>query len=163
MLSIVSLLAVIAPLSTASGQQHEAVWVAVGSKNFTEQQILGEIVAQVLERSLGARVERRFGLGGTDICHAAMLAGQLDVYVEYSGTALVNVLGREASAGSDEAFRRVARQYRSEFDLEWLPPIGFNNTYAIAVRGEDAAANGWTRVSDLAGVESLRWFYIGVR
>jgi osmoprotectant transport system permease protein len=124
--------------------------VRVGSKNFTEQEILGEIVAQLIERTTDLRVERRFGLGGTDICHAALEAGQIDAYVEYTGTALLSILKRDVIASSDDAYRVVASEYRDRFGLEWLPPIGFNNTYAMSVREADAEASGWLTMSDLA-------------
>lgn len=124
--------------------------IRVGSKNFTEQEILGELVAQLIERDTGLRVERRFGLGGTELCQAALLSGELDMYVEYTGTGLVNVLRLAPAGGSDATFRAVAGAYRESFDLEWLPPIGFNNTYAIVVRGDDADARGWGTLSDLA-------------
>ncbi|MFQ5529731.1 MAG: glycine betaine ABC transporter substrate-binding protein [Gemmatimonadota bacterium] len=141
--------------STAAAQSSTAV--RVGCKNFTEQEILGELVAQLIERHTDLTVERRFGLGGTDICHAALKAGELDLYVEYTGTALLNVLGEPVIDDSDGAFRAVASMYRERFDLEWLPPVGFNNTYAIAVRGDEAEASGWTRVSDLsAAAKELR-------
>ena len=135
--------------ATAVAQQSSVV--RVGCKNFTEQEILGELVAQLIEQHTDLTVERRFGLGGTDICHAALVAGELDIYVEYTGTALLNVLREGVINDSDSAFRIVASMYRDQFDLEWLPPIGFNNTYAIAVRGDQADANGWTSISDLAG------------
>lgn len=140
--------------STAAAQPSTVV--RVGCKNFTEQEILGELVAQLIERHTDLTVERRFGLGGTDICHSALVAGELDLYVEYTGTALLNVLGKDVINDSDGAFRVVASIYRDQLDLEWLPPIGFNNTYAIAVRGDQAEASGWTKVSDLAaGAEEL--------
>lgn len=123
--------------------------ITVGAKAFTEQEILGELVAQALERGTYLRVERRFGLGGTDLCHQALRTGEIDLYVEYSGTGLLNVLQRRAIQDPDRAFRVVAGQYRERFDLEWLPPIGFNNTYAIAVREADAQANNWVTISDL--------------
>lgn len=124
--------------------------VRVGCKNFTEQEILGELVAQLIERHTALTVDRRFGLGGTDICHAALEAGQLDLYVEYTGTALLNVLEQDVISNSDATFRVVASMYRDRLDLEWLPPIGFNNTYAIAVQAEQADEHGWASVSDLA-------------
>lgn len=124
----------------------------IGSKNFTEQEILGELVAQLLERGTDLNIERRFGLGGSDICHAALLNGELDCYVEYTGTGLLNILKREVIGNADRAYRTVAAGYRKQFDLEWLPPIGFNNTYAIAVRADDAQAHGWKTISDLAAV-----------
>jgi len=123
--------------------------VRIGSKNFTEQEILGELLAQTIERTTDLEVERRFGLGGTDICHAAMLAGQLDLCAEYTGTGLLSVLRAPVIANPAQAFRAVAGAYRDRFDIEWLPPIGFNNTYAICVRANDAAANGWESISNL--------------
>lgn len=142
-------LALVLAVLTAAWSCGAPTVVRVGSKNFTEQEILGEIVAQLLERVADVRVERRFGLGGTDICHAAMLAGELDVYVEYTGTGLVNVLRREPGGTGADVHRVVAREYRNRFDLEWLAPIGFNNTYAIAVRAEQAEQEGWRTIGDL--------------
>lgn len=123
--------------------------VRIGSKNFTEQEILGELVAQLLERNTDLTVERRFGLGGTDICHAALLNGELDIYVEYTGTGLLTVLDEKVINDSDRAFRVVAREYRQRFDLNWLPPIGFNNTYALTVRGKQADTLKLQAISDL--------------
>ncbi len=123
--------------------------VRVGCKNFTEQEILGELVSQLIERNSDLRVQRRFGLGGTDICHAALINGELDIYVEYTGTALLNVLKRQVIHHPDDAFGTVAKIYRDRFDLHWLPPIGFNNTYAITVRGDQAGQFGLATISDL--------------
>lgn len=122
--------------------------IRVGSKNFTEQLILGELIAQKLEQA-GLSVERQFNLGGTMICHEAMRAGELDVYVEYTGTALVSVLEREASSDSVRVLEDVRRGYREEFDLEWMEPLGFNNTYAITVRQQTANERQLTSISDL--------------
>lgn len=142
------LLALTAFLAAGAAAQERPL--RVGSKNFTEQEILGEIVARTIEATTDLTVRRRFGLGGTDICHAAMRRGELDLYVEYTGTALLNVLGREAAANRAAAFLAASHAYRDRFDLEWLPPLGFNNTYAIAVRAEQARSRGWRTVSDLA-------------
>lgn len=144
---ILALIVALLP-GVARGQRAETI--RVGSKNFTEQEILGELVAQLLERGTELNVVRRFGLGGTDICHAGLLTDELDVYVEYTGTGLLNILKRQVIANPDRAYRAVASGYRQQFDLEWLPPIGFNNTYAIAVRAADAEARGWMSISDLA-------------
>lgn len=130
--------------------------IRVGSKNFTEQEVLAEIVAQLLERSAGATVQRRFGLGGTDICHAALTTDQLDIYVEYTGTGLLNVLRRDVIQNPARAHLAVSADYRERYDLVWLPPIGFNNTYAITVRAADARDNGWATISDLAAATGLR-------
>jgi len=139
----------VAAAATAAARSDPAA-IRVGAKNFTEQEILGELIAGVIERRTDLPVQRRLGLGGTDICHAALLGGELDIYVEYTGTALLNVLRREVIANRWRAHRTTTLAYRSRFDLTWLPPIGFNNTYAIAVRADEAAARGWTRLSDLA-------------
>ena len=138
--------------------------VRVGSKNFTEQQILGELVAQLIERHTDLEVERKFGLGGTGICHAALASGELDIYVEYTGTALLNVLNRPPVTDRDEGFILLSEAYRQRFDLEWLPPIGFNNAYAITVRPDQAEENDWSRISDLAGAAGrLRAGFTGTR
>ena len=97
--------------------QVQADPVRVGCKNFTEQEILGELVSQLIERNTDLSVERRFGLGGTDICHAALVSGELDIYVEYTGTALLNVLKHKAINNPDDAFHVVAKGYRDRYDL----------------------------------------------
>ncbi len=112
--------------------------IVIGSKNFTEQVILGELLAQHIERQTGIKVERRLNLGGTFICHSAIVSGEIDAYVEYTGTALVAILKRQPVADSQEVYRRVKRAYAAQFDLEWTEPLGFNNTFAIIVRGADA-------------------------
>ncbi|HMN95159.1 MAG TPA: glycine betaine ABC transporter substrate-binding protein [Phycisphaerales bacterium] len=121
----------------------------VGGKAFTEQHLLTEIAARLIEQDAGLLVRRRAGLGGTDVCHAALRRGELDLYVEYTGTALVTILGLEPQADPGATHRLVASIYRDEFDLEWLPPIGFDNTYALAVRREMADALGLEAISDL--------------
>ncbi|GMU21191.1 MAG: amino acid ABC transporter permease [Phycisphaerae bacterium] len=126
----------------------------VGAKNFTEQHILGELIAQLIERHTALPVERRFDLGGTGVCHAALSAGQLDIYVEYTGTALLEILKLPRLQDRDAVFRTVARAYRERFDAVWLPPLGFSNTYALTVRRSDAQARGWKRVSDLVEAAS---------
>ena len=149
------ILALLLALPVQASAQHSGL-IRVGSKSFTEQEILAEIVARLLERGAGATVERRLGLGGTDICHAALTADQLDIYVEYTGTGLLNVLRQDVIRDPARAYLSVAAGYRDRYDLAWLPPIGFNNTYAITVREQDARDNGWTSISDLAGVAGLR-------
>ncbi len=138
--------------ATAVSAAQTADTVRIGSKNFTEQEILGELVAQLIERHTDLRVERTFGLGGTGVCHAALVAGELDIYVEYTGTALLNVLKHEVRTNTDDAYQIVAKAYRQRFELEWLPPMGFNNTYAITVRATHADEHGWHAISDLSNV-----------
>jgi len=112
--------------------------IVIGSKNFTEQAILGELLAQHLEAKTGVAVERRFYLAGTYICHQAMLADRIDVYVEYTGTALTAILKQAPSRDRGEVYERVKREYARQFRIEVMPPLGFNNTFAMVVRGEDA-------------------------
>lgn len=126
--------------------------VRIASKNFSEQIILGELLAQWIEGTTDLRVERRFNLGGTVICHQALVAGEIDVYVEYTGTSLLTLLdGSHDGSATPAAVRDwVGREYRRRFDCVALPPLGFENTYAITVRREEAARMGWETVSDIA-------------
>jgi len=128
----------------------------VGSKNFTESDLLGEIVAQQIERRTSLPVERRFHLGGTFVCHQAITSGRIDLYVEYTGTAYTAVLKHPPVADRDSVYRTVARDYAQRFGLEWGKPLGFNNTFAITVRRRDAARYGLRRISDLARL-APRW------
>ena len=130
--------------------------IVVGSKNFTESDLLGEIVAQQIERRTGLSVERRFHLGGTFVCHQAITSGRIDLYVEYTGTAYTAVLKHAPVADRDSVYRTVARDYLQRFELVWGKPFGFNNTFAITVRRRDAASHGLRRISDLARV-ATRW------
>ena len=121
--------------------------VVVGSKNFTEQVILGELIAQHLEKH-GIPVDRRLNLGGTFICHQALVAGQLDIYVEYTGTALVAILKEEPSRDPAAVYGQVRAAYAAQYDLEWTEPLGFNNTFAVVVRRSDAEQFGLSTISD---------------
>jgi osmoprotectant transport system substrate-binding protein len=112
--------------------------IVVGSKNFTEQAILGEIFAQRLERKTGLRVERRFYLAGTFICHQAILSGRIDLYPEYTGTALTAILKEKPQGTRDDVYQRVKSEYDRRFHFTLSPPLGFNDTFAIEIRGEDA-------------------------
>ncbi len=130
--------------------------IVVGSKNFTESDLLGEIVAQQIERRTGLSVERRFHLGGTFVCHQAITSGQIDLYVEYTGTAYTAVLKHAPVADRDSVYHTVARDYAQRFGLAWVKPFGFNNTFAITVRHGDATRYGLSRISDLAPL-APRW------
>jgi osmoprotectant transport system substrate-binding protein len=131
-----ALLAIVVWSLVSCGARNEST-IVVGSKNFTEQVVLGEILAQQLEAT-GVDVERRFYLGGTYIAHQALLAGRIDVYVEYTGTALTAVLKQPAVSDPRVAYEIVRSRYKSQFDLEIGPPLGFENTFAIVIRGKDA-------------------------
>lgn len=110
----------------------------VGSKNFTEQIVLGEIAAQQLERKLHMRVERKLNLGGTLLAHLAIVKGDIDIYPEYTGTGATVVL-KEKQVPPDpaQAYVQVKEAYLSRFHLVWLPPLGFNDTFAMVVRRQD--------------------------
>jgi len=125
--------------------------IVVGSKNFTEQLILGELVAQTIERDAGLRVDRRLNLGGTFVCDRALVSADIDVYVEYTGTALTAIFHEPAPGGSAAVFDRVQNLY-AESGRTLLPPLGFNNTFAVLVRGSDARSRGLRSIDDLARV-----------
>jgi osmoprotectant transport system permease protein len=129
--------------------------IAVGSKDFTEQVILGEILAQAIEAKTEAPIERRFDLGG-NLAHEALIAGEVDLYVEYTGTALLAILKGQPLTDPQEVYRRVKADYASRFKVEWTEPLGFNNTFAILVRAEDAQKLNLKTVSDAAKV-SGQW------
>jgi osmoprotectant transport system permease protein len=129
--------------------------IAVGSKDFTEQVILGELLAQAIEGKTGLQVVRRFDLGG-NLAHDALVAGELDLYVEYTGTALLAILKSQPLTDPQEVYRRVKSEYADRFKLEWTEPLGFNNTFAILVRGEDAKKLGLKTITNASRV-SAQW------
>jgi len=130
--------------------------IVVGAKNFTESDLLAEIVAQQIERRTSLPVERRLHLGGTFVCHRAITAGDIDLYVEYTGTAFTAILKQTPIADADSVYRFVAVRYLSAFQLQWSAPLGFNNTFAILVRRADAERYGLRSIADLARV-APRW------
>jgi glycine betaine/choline ABC-type transport system substrate-binding protein len=126
--------------------------IVVGSKNFTESVLLGEVIAQKLEKA-GCTVDRKLNLGGTLVCDRAITAGSVDVYPEYSGTALTAILHRPASSDRDAVMKIVSDDYARR-GLKWSPPLGFENTFAMIVRRADAQRLNLRRISDLRFVES---------
>jgi len=124
--------------------------IVVGSKNFTEQVILGELLAQQIERKTDLKVDRRLNLGGTLVCHDALIAGQIDTYVEYTGTGLTAILKLPPSSDSVQVYDTVKAAYESRFGVEWTEPLGFNNTFAIIVRKADAQRLNLKTISDAA-------------
>ena len=127
----------------------------VGSKNFTEQVILGEIAAQALEGG-GLKVERRLDLGGTFLCQRALVAGELDLYPEYTGTAFTAILKEKPVSDPARVRARVTQEYARRWGLVWAPPLGFENTFALVMRGDDARRLGVTKISDLAAHPELK-------
>lgn len=124
--------------------------IVVGSKNFTEQAVLGEILAQQIEKKTHLPVERRFYLAGSYICHQALLAGRIDLYPEYTGTALTAILKEKPSGSSKEVYQRVKEEYSRRFSFDVSAPLGFNNSFALVIRGDDARRLHLRTISDLA-------------
>jgi glycine betaine/choline ABC-type transport system substrate-binding protein len=112
--------------------------IVIGSKNFTEQVILAELLAQRIEDTTPVKVERRFYLGGTYICQQSLLAGRIDGYVEYTGTALAAILKLKPGGSPDEVYDRVKKEYERRYRLAVMKPLGFNNSFAIVIRSKDA-------------------------
>jgi len=130
--------------------------IVVGSKNFTEQVILGELLAQQIERKTDLQVDRKLNLGGTLICHQSLAAGQIDTYVEYTGTGLTAILKEAPLNEPEKVLAAVRAAYKSQFGVEWTEPLGFNNTFAIIIRKEDAQKFNLRTISD-AAPRTARW------
>jgi len=124
--------------------------IVVGSKNFSEQALLGEILAQHIEARTHRPVTRRFYLAGSYICQQALLAGRIDTYVEYTGTALTAILHDPIEKDPSAVFGRVKSEYQRRFGLDVLPSLGFNNTFATVIRGEEARRLNLKTISDAA-------------
>ena len=144
------------PFALASCRSAPRRRIVIGSKNFTEQIVLAEILAQHIRSHTTVEVEERVNLGGTLICQQAIRAGAIDLYVEYTGTAVTAVLGEPPSGNSAEVYARVKRDYATRFGLEVTEPLGFNNTFAMVIRGEDARRLHLRTISDVAPI-APRW------
>jgi len=127
--------------------------VKVGSKNFTEQYVLAEIYAAALE-NVGIKVVRKINLGGTLIAHQALTTGEIDLYPEYTGTALISVVKGKVQSDPDAVYKEVKDFYENNFKVTWLKPDAINNGYALLVRPETAAAHNLKTLSDLGKVAS---------
>ena len=150
-LPVAATLALLVVTGSAAMASRSAGAIVVGSKNFTEQLILGEIVAQTIEQATGLTVQRRLNLGGTLICDRALLNGDIDVYVEYTGTALTAVFHDPPSNDPGTVMETVRRRY-ADSGRTLLRPLGFNDTFAMLVRGADAREKGLRTIDDLARV-----------
>ena len=138
-------------LTFASSTQRTIV---VGSKNFMENRLLAEIFAQLIESRTGVIVERRLGLAGTQVCFEALKTGAIDLYPEYTGTGLVTILGQEASKSSRETLNRVRAEFLARWNLWWISPLGFENSYALALPRKRAQTLKLRTISDLSKVSS---------
>jgi osmoprotectant transport system substrate-binding protein/osmoprotectant transport system permease protein len=150
-LTVAAALALVAVGGSAALATRASGVITVGSKNFTEQLVLGEILAQTIERETGLSVRRRLDLGGTLICDRALLAGDIDLYVEYTGTALTTTFHRPPSHDRDAVTEEVRRLY-ADSGRTLLPPLGFDNTFAILVRGADARDKHLRTITDVGRV-----------
>ncbi|HEX6086844.1 MAG TPA: glycine betaine ABC transporter substrate-binding protein [Thermoanaerobaculia bacterium] len=137
-------LLIIALLLAACSREQKPI--VVGSKNFTESVILGELLAQKLEGA-GCKVERRLNMGGTFVCDSAIRSGAIDAYVEYSGTALTAIL-KQPSMNDRARVNAIVQSEYAKRGLDWSPPLGFNNTFAMIVRKD----SGLRTISDLAKI-----------
>jgi glycine betaine/choline ABC-type transport system substrate-binding protein len=144
----ISALAVFALLSACGPPRSDRI--VIGSKNFTEQLVLGEIIAQQIENKTHLPVERRFYLAGSYICHQAILGGRIDIYPEYTGTALTAILKQQPSSDPAQVYNQVKSDYAKQFNLEVGQTFGFNDTFAIEIRGEDARRLGLKTISQAA-------------
>jgi osmoprotectant transport system substrate-binding protein len=122
----------------------------IGAKNFTEQVVLGELLAQEIEAKTGLKVERRFYLAGSYICNQALVAGRIDGYVEYTGTALTAILKQSLNRDPQAVLDTVRRLYASRYQVTVGPPLGFENTFAMVIRGDDARRLHLTTLSQAA-------------
>ena len=123
--------------------------IVVGSKNFSEQLILGEIIAQHLEKTMHAKVIRKLDLGGTLLAHQAIVKGEIDIYPEYTGTALTAILKGAPEKDPAKVMEAVRAGYK-QWGLEWMPPLGFNNTFALSIRTEDSVERNVKTLSEAA-------------
>jgi osmoprotectant transport system substrate-binding protein len=130
--------------------------ITIGSKFFTEQVVLAELLAQHIEARTGIPVIRKTNLGGTLLVHKALLAGELDLYVEYTGTALTAVLNEPPQGDSNVVYNRVKQLYADRFHLEVTEPLGFENTFAMVIRGDDAKNLHLQKISDI-GPLAPKW------
>jgi osmoprotectant transport system substrate-binding protein len=130
--------------------------ITVGSKFFTEQVVLAELLAQHIEARTGIPVIRKTNLGGTLLVHKALVAGELDLYVEYTGTALTTVLNESPQGDANAVYNRVKQLYSERFHLEVTEPLGFENTFAMVIRGDDAKKLHLQKISDIAPLAS-KW------
>lgn len=126
--------------------------IVIGSKDFSENILLGEIFAQMIEAETDIKVERKLNLGGTFVCFEALKKGDLDIYPEYTGTGLTAQLKMDVITNSDEAYQVVADEFDKQFDIKWLKPLGFNNTYTLAVTDEIYKEYGVETFSDLTEI-----------
>lgn len=133
--------------------------IVVGSKNYTEQLIVGNMLASLIEGNTDLKVKRTgLNLGGSSVAWEALKSGNIDMYVEYTGTGLVNIMQQKAINDENKAYNIVKEHFNEKYDIQWLDPLGFNNTYVLAVRKDTAEKYNLKKVSDLKGIEDKLTF-----
>lgn len=152
-LPLLAVLTAVMIVACAGGTGSSTAAIKVGSKDFTEQFIIGEMYALVLEKA-GFTVERKLNLGGTPVAQAGLMSGEIDLYPEYTGTGLLTVLKLPAQSDRQAVFDTVAKNYKEQFDLVWLDPAPMNNTQALAMTRAKAEQMGITTISDMAAKAS---------
>ncbi|HLO50501.1 MAG TPA: glycine betaine ABC transporter substrate-binding protein [Kamptonema sp.] len=146
--SLLSLVLLFTTIGCTSTSQKRIV---ICSKDFSEQIILAEILARHIEAKTDIKVERKLNLGGT-LCHQSLIAGKVDLYVEYTGTAFTNILKQKPMADPKKVYAYIKQEYAKKFKLEWTEPLGFNNSFAITMRGDDAKKLNLQTLSQLGKV-----------
>lgn len=155
MIMITALLVMTLVLSGCGGDKKNVV---IGSKDFSESIILGEMFAQLIEANTDIKVIRKLNMGGTFVCFEAIKNGDIDIYPEYTGTGLTAQLKMDVIADPEEAYRVVAEEFEKQFNIKWLSPLGLNNTYTLAVTQEVVEEHGVETFSDLAAVSEALIF-----
>lgn len=135
--------------------------VVIGAKDFTEQVVLGELFAQEIEASGGGKVERRFWLAGSYLCQQALVSGRIDGYVEYTGTALTAILKQPLDRDRARVDATVSRLYEQKYGVRVGPSLGFEDTFAMVVRGTDARKLGLRTISDVVGKSEISRLGVG--
>lgn len=154
MISFASIVLIIAGAFTVYSKATAVEKIVIGSKNFNEQLILGNMYADLIEHKTDIEVERKLNLGGSQVAFSALKTGDIDMYVEYTGTGLVNILNQPPQSDPDAVYDLVKKEFKQKYGLDMLKPIGFNNTYALAVRQDTAEEYGLKTISDLAKVST---------
>jgi glycine betaine/choline ABC-type transport system substrate-binding protein/ABC-type proline/glycine betaine transport system permease subunit len=144
--------ALIIIISSALAYGKKSDTIVIGSKNFNEQLIVGNMLAILIEENTDLKVEKKLNLGGTSIAFNALKAGELDMYVEYTGTGLVNIMNQQSVSDPDEAYNIVSDYFNKNYGITWLKPLGFNNTYTLAIRQDTAEKYNLETFSDLAKI-----------
>lgn len=135
--------------------------IVVGAKNFTEQVVLGELLAQEIEAAGGGKVERRFYLAGSYLCQQALVSGRIDAYVEYTGTALTAILKQPVDRDRNRVLATVSRLYAQKYGVTVGPGLGFEDTFAMVVRGDDARALHLKSISDVGKASQIQRLGVG--